>query len=213
MPASRRGARTVLLAVSAVAITLGACTARHPAPSAARSTQPSPITSYGQITYDVTYTFTGASTVTGTFQRPVISHLAPTCAQSASLGNQFSQPGTFDVPTPPNDAYPLIEITLSTYKGPAAYTSEHDVPLAGFLMLSAAARQYNVAAHGTDATLTVRPDGSGSFEFSNAYPEGPTSTAVPSTATSPTSVPAGPSPAASPLGPGLNGSIAWTCSS
>lgn len=199
----------------AVAITLGACTTRHPASSSGPSgptNRPSPITSYGQITYDVTYTFTGASSVTGTFIRPVISHLAPTCAQSASLGNQFSQRGTFDVPTPPNDAYPLIEITLSTFKGPAVYTAEHDVPLAGFLMLTAASPQYNVAAHGTNGTLTVQSDGSGSFSFSNAYPEGPTATAVPSSGL-PSSAPASPLPSASPIGPGLSGSITWTCSS
>jgi hypothetical protein len=209
MPPSRPAARTILLTLIAFAVTLGACTARHPAPSAGPTNRPSPITSYGQITYDVTYTFTGASAVSGTFQRPVISHLAPTCAQSASLGNQFSQPGTFDVPTPPNDAYPLIEITLSTYKGPATYTADHDVPLAGFLMLSAAAPQYNVAAHGTNGTLTVRSDGSGSYSFSDAHPEGPTATVVPSPGPSPTTPPASPSP----IGPGLNGSITWTCSS
>lgn len=202
-----------LLALLLVVVVGAACSSKPAASSPLPSANsPAPVPSVGQLTYAVTYTLSGDVAASGTFTRPITSAQAPTCPMAAQKGNGFTQAGVFNLPTPLNDAYPLIEVTLSAYQGPGTVQAEAGGALTGRLMPTTNTPFYNVTKPDTNAALVVDPDGSGSFTFANARPVGPTQTAIspspsPTGGSAPTPTPSGAQPG------GLTGSIHWSCAS
>jgi len=136
------------------------------------------------------YSLSGAIAKHASFVDDVLT--AKSCAAVAShgTGSAFAGgPAEFAVPTPPppsgNATNVYFTAGVSPYKGPGTFSKE-DILKSGGGDLTVGTAMYNPVAARATASMTVRPDGSGSFTFANAPP-----------VTS---------------GPSLSGTVTWTCS-